>query len=65
MLDESISNAAYHAHGLPKGSDFNFSDESAVIVVYGKDSEKIGISVSDPKGKLTQGDILSLSGGLF
>ena len=65
MLDESISNAAYHAHGLPKGSDFEFSDESAVVVVYGKDSEKIGISVSDPKGKLSQGDILSYLADCF
>jgi len=58
MLDESISNAAYHAHGLPKGTPFDLPEEHAVVLVYGKDSEKIGISVSDQMGKLTQQDIL-------
>lgn len=59
ILDESISNAAYHPYGLEKGSDINLSEDQAVQIEYAKDEEKVGISVSDPMGNLTQKDILS------
>jgi anti-sigma regulatory factor (Ser/Thr protein kinase) len=59
MLDESITNAAYHAHGHEKGGSFELSEDQAVEVEYGKDDEKIGISVSDRMGTLNQKEILS------
>lgn len=59
MLDESVSNAAYHPYGNVKGSEFHLTPEQAVIVDFGKDDEKIGIAVSDQMGKLTQRDVLS------
>ena len=59
ILDESLSNAAYHPHGYPKGSEFHLSKEQAVVVDYGRDDVKIGIAVSDQMGKLSQRDILT------
>jgi len=59
ILDESLSNAAYHPHGYPKGDVFDLPEDKAVVVDYGKDDETIGIAVSDQMGKLTQRDILS------
>lgn len=59
ILDESLSNAAYHPHGYPKGRAFDLPKEKAVVVDYGRDDVKIGIAVSDQIGKLTQRDILT------
>jgi len=58
MLDESISNAAYHAHGIKKGSAFELPGNQAVVIDFGKDKEKIGLGISDQVGKLTQQMIL-------
>lgn len=64
-MDELISNAIFH--GILQLSDtprekwtenLILDKESPVVIKWGVDQEKIGISIEDPKGKLRKNDVL-------
>ncbi len=64
-LGEIIVNAVYYGAKSERGdqkSQWNFDVElepdEEVIVTWGRDSEKNGVSVRDQKGRLTKGDVL-------
>lgn len=57
VLDEAISNAAYHSEGYEKGSVHILKNH--VEIHFGSDDEKMGISIVDSAGQLTKETILT------
>lgn len=64
-IDELISNAVFHGvlqlTGIPRErwrDDLKIDQGSAITVSWASDSEKIGVSVEDPKGNLKKVDAL-------
>ncbi|MCX7725598.1 MAG: response regulator [Chitinispirillaceae bacterium] len=64
-IDELISNAIFHGilqlSNAPRekwAENIILDKESPVIVRWGVDKEKIGISIEDPKGRLRKNDVL-------
>jgi anti-sigma regulatory factor (Ser/Thr protein kinase) len=65
ILDEIITNALYHAPANPDGTkkyesyqSINLDKNEYVQVDCGADSEKYGVSVTDPSGRLTKNKVL-------
>lgn len=65
LLEELITNAVYHApvdengkEKYIKHSKVILEENEAVKITLGKDSEKYGVSVMDPSGKLTKRQVL-------
>lgn len=56
VLDEAVSNAAYHSEGHEKGTVQILKQQ--VEIQFGRDSEKVGVSIVDSAGHLTKGTIL-------
>lgn len=57
VLDEAISNAAYHSEGFEKGTVQILKQR--VEIRFGSDSEKMGVSIVDSAGQLTKETILT------
>jgi CheY-like chemotaxis protein/anti-sigma regulatory factor (Ser/Thr protein kinase) len=64
-IDELIANAVFHGvlqlTGIPREqwrNDIRIDPDSAITVSWASDSEKVGVSVEDPKGNLKKVDAL-------
>jgi len=64
-VNELISNAVFHGlleqSGISRdqwNADYDISEEKTVTVHWAVDEEKLGVAVTDPRGKLTKKDVL-------
>ena len=64
-IDELVSNAFFHGvlqlTGIPRElwrDDYEIDPQSAITVVWTRDSEKVGVAIEDPKGNLKKIDVL-------
>jgi len=62
-VDELVSNAVFHGvlGGVPRErwqEGYHLAEADRVIVAWASDSEKVGVSIADPKGDLRTADVL-------
>jgi CheY-like chemotaxis protein len=62
-VDELVSNAVFHGvlHGVPRErwqEGYQLAEADSVTVAWASDTEKVGVSITDPKGDLRTSDVL-------